>query len=120
MATKSNSARKLINTITNFNSKRNKANVPMDEHTKSLYDNIVHWLEFIETSINNEDLDLAQLIYVKVIDMYNDICSIACYLSNGKFAEHKEVDILNAEREAISSGLDTIAEEIYPNVEKDD
>ena len=134
MATKkTNPIRKLITTVEGFEEKRKKDGISLDLPTQNQYDGIVHYLEYMDEAMEKDykDLplddrieldykDLAQLIYTQVIDFYNKLCTVAFFLTSGKFAEHKEADYLESERKQISDGLDAIAEELYGAVVKDE
>lgn len=113
MAKKINGFQKLINTLNGFEAKRKKMDVTIDEPTKDRYDLMVHWAEYGNAAMDREEIDLAQLIYVKIIELYNDLCTIAYFVANGKFKEHKEAEILVSEREQISDVFDIIASDIY-------
>lgn len=121
MATKkTNPIRKLIATVEGFEEKRKKDGISLDLPTQNQYDGIVHYLEYMDEAMEKDQKDLAQLIYTQVIDFYNKLCTVAFFLTSGKFAEHKEADYLESERKQISDGLDTIAEELYGAVVKDE
>ena len=121
MATKkTNPIRKFITTFEGFEEKRKKDGISLDLPTQNQYDGIVHYLEYMDEAMEKDYKDLAQLIYTQVIDFYNKLCTVAFFLTSGKFAEHKEADYLESERKQISDGLDAIAEELYGAVVKDE
>lgn len=113
MAKKINGFQKLINTLNGFEAKRKKMDVTIDEPTKDRYDLMAHWAEYGNAAMDREEIDLAQLIYGKIIELYNDLCTIAYFVANGKFKEHKEAEILVSEREQISDVFDLITSDIY-------
>ena len=115
-AKKMNSIRKLINTVEGFEAKRKKEEITLDLPTQNTYDGIVHYLEYMDEVMERDQKDLAQLIYTKVTEFYNNLCTVTFFLTMGKFSEHKESDWLEFERQQIEKGLDAIAREIYDGV----
>ena len=115
-AKKMNSIRKLINTVDGFEAKRKKEEITLDLPTQNTYDGIVHYLEYMDEVMERDQKDLAQLIYTKVTEFYNNLCTVTFFLTMGKFSEHKEADWLEFERQQIKKGLDAIAREIYDGV----
>lgn len=121
MATKkTNPIRKLITTVEGFEEKRKKDGISLDLPTQNQYDGIVHYLEYMDEAMEKDQKDLAHLIYKEVTDFYNKLCTVAFFLTSGKFAEHKEADYLESERKQIEVGLDAIAEELYGVVKEDE
>ena len=121
MATKKTSPiKKLIATVEGFEEKRQKEGISLDLPTQNTYDGIVHYLEYMDEAMEKDYKDLAQLIYTKVIEFYDNLNTVAFFLTMGKFAEHKEADCIEAERKLVKSGLDAVAAEIYGKVITDD
>ena len=121
MATKkTNPIKKLIATVEGFEEKRKKDGISLDLPTQNQYDGIIHYLEYMDEAMEKDYKDLAQLIYTQVVDFYNNLCTVAFFLTSGKFAEHKEADYLESERKQIEAGLDVIADELYGVVKVDE